>query len=102
MYYLGIGVTTDYDKAFDWISLAANQDYLFAQHNLAEMYETGKGASQDYNKAYEYYITAARRGYLESQIKVAEMYKEGIGTEKDLGKSAYWLKQIAESKNSSK
>ena len=44
---------------------------------------------------------AARRGYLESQIKVAEMYKEGIGTEKDLGKSAYWLKQIAESKDSS-
>jgi len=60
-----------------------------------------KVLSQDYNKAYEYYITAARRGYLESQIKVAEMYKEGIGTEKDLGKSAYWLKQIEESKDSS-
>jgi hypothetical protein len=98
MYYLGIGVPLDFEKAFSWISLSANQDYLFAQHNLAEMYENGKGVSKNLEKAFEYYIIAARKGSVESQIKVAEMYKEGIGTEKNIEKSEYWLKQIEESK----
>jgi hypothetical protein len=98
MYYLDIGVPLDFEKAFSWISLSANQDYLFAQHNLAEMYENGKGVSKNLEKAFEYYIIAARKGSVESQIKVAEMYKEGIGTEKNIEKSEYWLKQIEESK----
>ena len=88
----------DLDKAFSWISLSANQDYLFAQHNLAEMYENGKGVSKNLEKAYEYYIIAARKGSIESQIKVVEMYREGIGTEKNIEKSLYWLNQIEESK----
>ena len=98
IYYLGVGVPSDFKEAFSWISLSANQGYLDAQHNLAEMYETGKGVSQNLEKAYEYYILAARRGNLDSQIKVAKMYKEGIGTEKDMSKSDYWLKKIEESK----
>ena len=99
MYYLGIGVSLDLEKAFSWISLSAKQDYLFAQHNLAEMYENGKGVSKNLEKAYEYYLIAARKGSIESQIKVAEMYKEGIGTEKNIEKSEYWLKQIEESQD---
>ncbi|SVD65759.1 uncharacterized protein METZ01_LOCUS418613, partial [marine metagenome] len=81
-----------------WISLSANQGYLDAQHNLAEMYENGKGVKKNLEKAYEYYLSAARKGNLDSQKKVAEMYKEGIGTEKNIEKSEYWLKQIEESK----
>jgi len=101
IYYLGVGVPSDFKEAFRWISLSANQGYLDAQHNLAEMYETGKGVSQNLEKAYEYYIVAARRGNLDSQIKVAKMYKEGIGTDKDISKSDYWLKKIEESKTKS-
>ena len=98
MYYLGIGVPLDFEKAFSWISLSANQGYLDAQHNLAEMYENGKGVKKNLEKAYENYLLAARKGNLDSQKRVAEMYKEGIGTEKNIEKSEYWLKQIEESK----
>ena len=101
MYYLGIGVPLDLDKAFSWISLSANQNYLFAQHNLAEMYENGKGVTKNLEKAYEYYLIAARKDSVESQIKIAEMYKEGIGTVKNIEKSEYWLKRIEESKGMS-
>ena len=98
MYYLGIGVPLAFGKAFSWNSLSANQGYLDAQHNLAEMYENGKGVKKNLEKAYENYLLAARNGNLDSQKRVAEMYKEGIGTEKNIEKSEYWLKQIEESK----
>ena len=67
-YYSGCHVlsryrgTFDFEKAFSWISLSANQGYLDAQHNLAEMYENGKGVSKNLEKAYEYYLIAARKG----------------------------------------
>jgi TPR repeat protein len=98
MHYLGIGASINYDIAFKWINLAAKQGYIFAEHNLAQMYETGRGVEENLIKAYEYYISSARKGYLESQIKVADMYKNGIGTKKDLAKSAYWVKKVEESK----
>ena len=50
IYYLGVGVPSDFNEAFRWISLSANQGYLDAQHNLAEMYETGKGVPKNLEK----------------------------------------------------
>ena len=97
-YYLGAGVEKDYQKAFKWLNLASEQNYIDAKYNLGVMYEFGEGVNQSYEKAYEYYLFAARRDNLESQIRVADMYRDGIGTDKDLDKRAYWLKRIEDSK----
>ena len=41
MYQNGLGVTLDYDKAFEWYKEAAEQGFDVAQTNLGYMYRKG-------------------------------------------------------------
>ena len=59
MYLKGKDVTRDYEQAFTWCNLAANQGNLNAQANLGFMYGHGKGVNQNYQKALKWYRLAA-------------------------------------------
>ena len=48
-YHYGYGVQQDYDEAFKWYSLAADQGLASAQNNLGLMYYLSDGVAQDYN-----------------------------------------------------
>jgi TPR repeat protein len=59
MYLRGEGITRNYQKAFKWCQLAANQGNVNAQANLGLMYGHGKGLDQDYHQAAKWYRLAA-------------------------------------------
>ena len=48
MYYNGLGVEKDYQKAKEWYEKAAAQGNARAQTNLGDMYYNGEGVSQNY------------------------------------------------------
>ena len=50
MYYYGERIEKDWDKAFQWMSKAAEQAYALAQYQLAMMYFYGRGTEQDWDK----------------------------------------------------
>jgi len=62
MYAQGLGVTQDYNAAFKWFKLAAEQGYVYAQYNLGIMYEQGYGVTQDFARAYMWWDIAASKG----------------------------------------
>ena len=78
MYDEGNGIKQDKQKAFYWYTKAAEQGYLYAQYNLANMYyEKGNGTKQDKQKAFYWYTKAAEQGYAEAQYNLAIMYYQG-------------------------
>ena len=58
MYYLGDGIAKDYNEAYKWYILAAEQGFASAQFNLGLMYDNGHGVAQNYNEAFKWYILA--------------------------------------------
>lgn len=45
-----------------WFRKAAEQEHLWAQHNLGVLYEKGKGVKPDLAEAYKWYNLAAVHG----------------------------------------
>ena len=71
-------------KAFELYTLASNQGFSDAQHNLAVCYEKGFGCQKDEKKAFELFILASDQGHACAQYNLALCYEIGIGCEKDL------------------
>ncbi|XP_072446429.1 death ligand signal enhancer isoform X3 [Chiloscyllium punctatum] len=62
----------DYDMAFSYFMVAANQGYSKAQYNVGVCYELGKGTVKDINKAAVYYSYAAAQGHNMAQFRWAQ------------------------------
>ena len=62
LYYGGVGVDQDYDQAFKWFDLAANQGFAEAQLLLGFFYSNGFGVQRDYDNAYYWLTLASARG----------------------------------------
>ena len=98
-YALGNGVKKNEEASFDWLSRAAEDNYMKAQFSVAEAYSKGRGTKKDPAKAFELHKSLAENGFGKSQYHVAYSYFEGVGTEKD-DKSAFeWFCKGAESGN---
>ena len=63
LYYFGVGVEQNYEKAFEWVQKSAKQGYDQAQYNLGILYENGIGVEANYKKAREWYKKAAEQGH---------------------------------------
>ncbi|XP_048399830.2 death ligand signal enhancer [Stegostoma tigrinum] len=61
----------DYDMAFSYFMVAANQGYSKAQYNVGVCYELGKGTVKDIKKAALYYSYAAAQGHNMAQFRWA-------------------------------
>lgn len=66
IFYLGLGVPTDYTKAHKWFQLAADQGNNAAQYNIGNMYDFGLGVRSDSILAYMWYNIAFSNGHEES------------------------------------
>ncbi|MEL3908428.1 MAG: hypothetical protein P1P64_05380 [Treponemataceae bacterium] len=55
MYWQGLGVKPDYQKAFALFTKSAEQGYFLAQLHLGLMYEKGLGVKPNMQKATEWY-----------------------------------------------
>ena len=62
IYYLGLGVGRNDDKALQWFEKAARQGHPGAQRNAGMMYLDGRGADQDYLTAYMWFYAADKQG----------------------------------------
>ena len=93
---LGQMCGSDYEQAFAWFKMSADQGYASAQNSLGDCYYEGKGVEQDYRKAIEWYQKAAGQGYDEAQYHLGDCYYHGEGVEQDYGKAVAWYRKGVE------
>ena len=55
IYFLGQGVEQDFNEAFKWFKLSAEQAYAPAQVMLGTMYEKGYGVEINHNEALKWF-----------------------------------------------
>ncbi len=82
-YERGLGVKTDYKKAFEYYKLTADKGDADAQENLAIFYESGLGTNQNYKLAFKYFSLAAAQGKQNSIYNLGVFYYNGYGVKKD-------------------
>jgi TPR repeat protein len=96
MYFLGKGVTQDYQEAAKWYRKAAEQGRANAQYNLGFMYENGQGVKQDYQEAAKWYRKAAEQGDAYARNLLGATYFWGKGVTQDYQEAAKWYRKAAE------
>lgn len=89
----------NFDKAFYWIKLAAEQDYPLAIYMLGVLYYKGAGVEQDYEMAFKYKLDAAIKGEYAAMESVAFQYRHGIGCERDISEALKWYKTYTDKKD---
>ena len=92
------GFRKNYKQSFNWISMAAEQDYTKAQLAMAEMYKGGEVVPENARKAKVWYEKAAEKGNLDAINGLARLYRYGVGVRKDY-EQAFALYQQAALKN---
>jgi TPR repeat protein len=85
--YLKSYTVSDWTKAREWCTKAANQNNVAANYNLGYIYLYGKGVEVNYQLAFQHYQTAADQGFRIARTQLADMYRRGLGTIKDFGKA---------------
>ena len=91
VYQYGNGLPKDYAKARFWYGKAADQGYLAAMENLANMDYLGKGGPQDDVSAAKWLQKAADYGDGEAQAALGQMYEDGTGVRRDLVQAYKWI-----------
>ena len=78
-------------KGVQWLTKAAEQNYVQAQNELGTYYT----AKQDFAQALNYYQKAAQRDFAEAQCNLANCYYNGTGAERSYEKAAELYRQSA-------
>ncbi len=91
----GEGVRKNEKEGVEWVTKAANQDHLRAQHVLGSLYEEGVGVKKDDAKALEWYRKAGNNGFPMAQHSLGISYDTGKGVTKDEKESAQWFRKAA-------
>ncbi|ENJ4724607.1 sel1 repeat family protein, partial [Acinetobacter baumannii] len=94
-YFLGKNVPQDYQKAFSYFQMAAEQGLPIAQNDLAGMYSKGIGTSKNEEKAYYWYEKAAKNNFPEAQYNMGLMYDNGYYVNKNRSKALEFYKLSA-------
>lgn len=95
-YLDGLGIARNPQKAFYWISKAAEQKNLKALCNLGYCYENGIGTEKDFFQAYSFYKLSALKGNSAAFNNLAQCYLNGTGTPTDSIKARAWFEKGAE------
>lgn len=97
MYAKGDGVRQDFQEAFKWFRLSAEQGFADAQDNMGDAYFRGEGVPRDYRKAFEWYRMSAVNGYNKGQHNLALMYLNGYGVRKNREEAKAWFSRACQS-----
>ena len=93
IYYLAYCGYLDYKKAAFWFKKAADQDHVFAEEHLANLYKTGTGVELDYENALYWYQRCAEHNNPDALFALGELYESGLGVSQDDEKAfGYYLK----------
>ena len=88
------------NKAIYYFSLCSNQNNIFAQLLLAEIYYEGEYVTKNINKAIHYYSLAAKNGNYIAQLNLGLIYYEGQHVPKDISKAIHYLSLSSNQMNS--
>jgi hypothetical protein len=88
--YTSDNIKIDYKEAHKWLTLAAQQNYPYAQFYLAEVYNFGLGVNKDLTQAFKWVELAAKGGFNGAQNNLAYCYEYGLGVDKNLEKAKSW------------
>ncbi|RHZ75051.1 hypothetical protein Glove_217g8 [Diversispora epigaea] len=86
MYFDGLGVEKNTNKAFQIYSKIADEGSQIALNHMACCYENGFGVEKNEEKAFELHLKSAGKGFLVAQFNVGRCYKNGTGIAKDEAK----------------
>ncbi|MEK1890198.1 MAG: peptidoglycan-binding protein [Phyllobacterium sp.] len=95
-YMDGRGVASDYAKAVEWYSRAAERGFAPAEYRLGNFYEKGLGVGRDLAKAKSYYELAAEKGNASAMHNLAVLFAGGVDGTPDNETAARWFSQAAE------
>jgi TPR repeat protein len=96
MYKNAYGVAKNEKRAFELLTLAADQNDSDAQFDLAVMYSEGKVVKKDLAKAFQLTEKSAKKGLVTAQFNLAVMYYNGQGVHKDKHQAAQWYQKAAD------
>ena len=93
------GVDIDYNKAFNYYSMAAAQKDSIAINNLGSLYFSGIGTGKDYIKAATLFDQAAKLGNTEAAVNLAFIYLSGNNVGKNSRAAMDLFKDAAKKRN---
>ena len=91
IYRDGIGVKSDFDKAFHWFKKSADLGFSNAKANLSWFYKNGVAVKQDFSQALFWAEQAAKENNPIALNNLGTYYQQGIGVKKDLEKSILYF-----------
>lgn len=89
----------DYQKAFEYATIAANDDEASGYQVLGALYLYGLGVEKNLEKAEENYIQAAALGDELSMNQIGYMYSGEEGGEEKPDQAFYWFKEASKKGN---
>jgi len=95
----GQGVKLDNALAAHWFGLAAGQDLLAAQYNLAQLTLRGWGVTKDLHQAAELFLKASDKGSVRGSFAAGYMLAEAIGVTEDVERGVTLLNKAAAAGN---
>ncbi|RHZ75047.1 hypothetical protein Glove_217g3 [Diversispora epigaea] len=101
MYFDGLGVEKNTNKAFQIYSKAADEGFHIALNCMAYCYGNGYGVEKNEEKAFKLFLKSAENGYHVAQYNVGTFYKDGTGIAKDEAKGFQWFIKSARIGNTS-
>ena len=90
MYFNGLSVSKNLERAAEWYIKAAELGHPHAQYYLGWMYDNGKGLEENNELAFKWLVTSAKQGHPRAQNNVGVMYFKGEGVQKDLLLAQMW------------
>lgn len=81
MYFTGNSVTKDNEKAVQWMTKAANQDFRFAQTQTGLMYLVARDVPNSYLLAREWLLKGAEQNQADAWNALGVIYSQGLGVE---------------------
>ena len=100
MYYYGYFVDQNYEEAFKWYKLAADQKDAKAQFVMGTMYFFGDHVDQDYEEAFNWYSCASDQGNLDAHLMRGLMYCYGYHVNQNYAEGLEWINRAAENGHS--
>lgn len=73
-------IESNYNKALEWLTKAAEQGHAGAQNNLGLMYKEALNVLQNDYEAFEWFTKAAEQGHADAQNNLGLLYRDGKET----------------------
>ena len=89
LYYYGVGVEENTEKASEWFEKAAAQDEPNTQRYLGIIAYKEK----DYSQAKQWWEQAAAKGYAPAMANIGGLYEEGKGVTQNFTEAKRWYEK---------